>query len=90
MDWHLDVYQAKQYIDEAITLYNIGIENEILILTPIIMKEYFKNPLIEKFTVTIDNREILDFIPKELNINAHIYVYMYIQRDIGNHIVFLK
>ena len=61
-------------IDEAITLYNIGIENEILILTPIIMKEYFKNPLIEKFTVTIDNREILYFIPKELNINAHIYV----------------
>jgi len=26
MDWHLDIYQAKQYIDEAITQYQIALE----------------------------------------------------------------
>lgn len=59
---------------EGITLYNMGIENEILILTPIIKEEYFKHPLIEKFTITIDNKEILNFIPEYININAHVYV----------------
>ena len=29
MDWHLDVYQAKQYIDEAITQYQRAAESLI-------------------------------------------------------------
>lgn len=29
MDWHLDVYQAKQYIDEAITQYQSALEVQI-------------------------------------------------------------
>ena len=29
MDWHLDVYQAKQYIDEAITQYQIASERMV-------------------------------------------------------------
>lgn len=61
-------------LKEGIDLYKEGIENEILILTPIISEDYFNHELIEKFTITLDNFEILNKIPKNLNINAHVYV----------------
>ncbi len=61
-------------LQEAIKVYNLGVKNEILILTPMMDKHYFDHDLIDKFTITIDNREILEFIPKDLSINAHIYV----------------
>lgn len=61
-------------LEEAIKLYEMGIQNEIMILTPIISEDYFQNEFIEKFTITIDNFEILSSIPKDLNINVHIYV----------------
>ncbi len=61
-------------LDEAIRIHEMGIENEIIILTPIVSKDYFETSYIEKFTLTIDSREILNLIPKDLNIDAHIYV----------------
>lgn len=61
-------------LEEGIDLYKEGIQNEILILTPIIREDYFNNELIENFTITLDNFEILNKIPKHLGINAHIYV----------------
>ncbi len=59
---------------EAMQIINLGIENEILILTPIISEEYFNNDFISKVIITIDNHEILSHIPKDIKINAHIYV----------------
>ena len=69
----VDVFGVSN-LYEAICLYNLGIKNEILLMTPIISRDYFQNELIEKFIVTIDDKEILSFIPRNLNINAHIYV----------------
>lgn len=73
LQYKVDMFGVSN-LDEAIELYNLGIKNEILILTPIITKEYFDHELINKFIITIDNEEILECIPKYLNINAHIYV----------------
>lgn len=61
-------------LNEGLELIEIGIENKIIILTPIINEEYFKNENIEKFILTIDSKEVLSLIPKNLNITAHIYV----------------
>lgn len=69
----VDIFGVSN-IEEAMELHNMGVENEILILTPIITEDYFNNEAIENFTLTIDNKEILDKIPKDKNINAHIYV----------------
>lgn len=73
LQYKVDMFGVSN-LREATELYNLGVKNEILILTPIITKEYFDNELIEKFTITLDNREILESIPPHLNINAHIYV----------------
>lgn len=69
----VDIFGVSN-LHEAIEIYEMGIKNEILILTPIIGEDYFQNELIEKFTITLDNFEILSSIPRNLNINAHIYV----------------
>ena len=61
-------------LSEAEKLYEIGIEKEILILTPIISEDYFKNEVIKNFIVTIDSKEVISLIPENININAHIYV----------------
>lgn len=69
----VDIFGVSN-LKEAIEIYEMGIKKEILILTPIISEDYFQNELIEKFTITLDNFEILSSIPKHLNIDAHVYV----------------
>lgn len=61
-------------LDEGIKLVDSGIQNEILILTPIINKDYFESEIISRFTITIDNYDILLSIPKDIKINVHVYV----------------
>lgn len=65
---------AVSNLNEAIKVSQLGIEKKILILTPIISKEYFENEVIKNFIVTIDSKEVISWIPKEMNIDAHIYV----------------
>ena len=60
LDWHLDVYQAKQYIDEAVTEYQKAAEIQIdngLIYYKIGVALYYKGELdkaINYFNIAID------------------------------------
>lgn len=73
LQYKVDMFGVSN-LNEAIELYNMGVQNEILILTPIITKDYFDTQLISNFTITIDCFDTIEMIPKDLNINAHIYV----------------
>src|SRR5574344_126023 len=61
LDWHLDIYQARQYIDEAITQYQIA--SETLVDNPEIYYKigyalYYKGELdraMNYFNLSLDN-----------------------------------
>lgn len=61
LEWHLDIYQAKQYVDEAITEYQRALEtyiNSAKIFYKIGLAFYYKNELdkaINYFELAIEN-----------------------------------
>jgi len=70
---------AVSSVEEAITLRNAGIQKEILMLTPIAIKEELEVLIANNITLTIDSEKICNLIEeicesKQKNIKVHIKI----------------